>query len=107
MLTLDCERAFDTVWHDKLIYKLNEMQFPLHITKIIRSYLQDRSFQVKVNISSSENKPIEAGVPRGGILSPVLYSLFVSDIPTPSECEIGQYADDTVLLTTAYRGQSA
>lgn len=106
MITLDCERAFDTVWHDGLIFKLDNMNFPSYLTKIVLSYLKNRTFQVRVNASLSEARNVKAGVPQGGILSPVLYTLFVADIPTPRDCFIGQYADDTALLTTAYRGKT-
>lgn len=106
MLTLDCERAFDTVWHDGLVLKLSQMNFPVYIVKIIMSYLENRIFQVKVNSTLSRSKGIKAGVPQGGILSPILYTLFVCDIPKPRDCFIGQFADDTVLLTTAYRGKT-
>lgn len=106
MLTLDCERAFDTVWHQGLIFKLDQMNFPSYIVKVVMSYLNERNFQVKVNSTLSDTKHIKAGVPQGGILSPILYTLFVSDIPKPRDCFLGQYADDTALLTAAYRGKT-
>lgn len=73
--------------------------FPLVLIRIIRSYLENRSFSVKCGNSLSERYPITSGVPQGGVLSPTLYNLFVSDIPIPSDTKMFLYADDTAITT--------
>ncbi|GFT55630.1 RNA-directed DNA polymerase from mobile element jockey [Trichonephila clavipes] len=67
---LDAEKAFDRVWHDGLIFKLIQLNFPSYIIKIINSYLSDRTFQVKIDKTLSRIAPISAGCPQGSILSP-------------------------------------
>ena len=98
MALLDVEKAFDNVWHDGLVYKLCSFNFPTHLVKIIRSYLQQRSFRVSVNGRSSDTFAIPAGVPQGSLLGPLLYSLYTSDIPPLGDgCVCFLFADDTAL----------
>lgn len=103
MALLDIEKAFDNVWHDGLIYKLQQCNFPAYIVRIIHNYLRDRSFQVSLSGASSDTFPIIAGVPQGSLLGPVLFNVFTSDIPRlPNGGVLSQYADDTALL---YKGR--
>ncbi|GFU36984.1 RNA-directed DNA polymerase from mobile element jockey [Trichonephila clavipes] len=67
---LDAEKAFDRVWHDGLIFKLIQLNFPSYIIKIINSYLSDRTFQVRIDTTLSRIAPIFAGCPQGSILPP-------------------------------------
>ncbi|XP_049798647.1 uncharacterized protein LOC126232433 [Schistocerca nitens] len=63
------------------------------------SYLQHRTFAVRVDDALSTARPICAGVPQGSVLGPVLYTLYTSDLPTPPRVEKAIYADDTMLFT--------
>ncbi|KAJ4435372.1 hypothetical protein ANN_17986 [Periplaneta americana] len=96
---LDIEQAFDTVWHDGLLYKLDNIHIPSSYIKLIHSYLQNRTFQVRDGPLISDFHPIKAGVPQGAVLSPSLFSVYVQDIPTHPKCQQGLYADDTVIYT--------
>lgn len=98
MVLLDIEKAYDTVWHDGLIYKLNSFDCPFYLTKMLHSFLANRSFFVSVNNYSSSTRSIPAGLPQGSVISPLLYSIFISDFKKPKYCEIAYYADDTSLL---------
>ena len=73
MVLLDIEKAFDTVRIPGLLYKLNSLDFPTYITKIVHSFLTGRSLQVRVNNKLSTRRDIRAGVPQGSCLSPKLY----------------------------------
>lgn len=97
-LFLDIEKAFDSIWHRGLIYKLNSFGSPTYLTKLISSFVSNRKFFVTVSGSPSSTRDIAAGVPQGSVLSPTLYSLFISDYKKPKNCEIAYYADDTSLL---------
>lgn len=102
MLLLDVEKAYDTVWHPGLIYKLYQAGIDPSLVRLITSFLTNRSFQVKYQNSFSSIKESKAGVPQGSILSPFLYNLYIADIPTSENIKIYQYADDTAFTSTSH-----
>lgn len=99
MIILDVQNAFNSVWHEGLIYKLVTLGFPTYIVKIVSSFLENRKFRVSVKTCKSNLIEISAGVPQGSSLSPSLYNIFTSDIPIPVDSDLGLYADDTAILT--------
>ncbi|GBM58561.1 putative RNA-directed DNA polymerase from transposon BS [Araneus ventricosus] len=94
----DIQKAFDRVWKQGLIHKLIMYKTPPHLVQLLNSYLDDRKFVVRIGNSSSESKTMKAGIPQGGGLSPVLYSIYVNDFPTTHKTLLGMYADDTAIL---------
>jgi hypothetical protein len=99
---LDVASAFDTVWVKGLLYKLTVLNFRSYLVKTISSYLDCRTFQTSFQSATSTCRGMQAGVAQGGLVSPVLFSLCVNDIPTPSRhVELAQYADDTALAATS------
>lgn len=70
--------AFDSVWHDGLVYKMSVACFPIYIVKIIKSFLQGRSFRVKVASQFSDRREIAAAVPQGAVLSPLPFNIFMA-----------------------------
>lgn len=104
MVLLDIEKAFDSIWHDGLIFKLIDMKFPSYLISLIESFIKGRKFAVHVNNAVSSEIPIPAGLAQGTCLSPVLYALFVADIPRGSDAmQIALFADDTAIYTSARR----
>ncbi|GBN48768.1 RNA-directed DNA polymerase from mobile element jockey [Araneus ventricosus] len=95
---LDVQKAFDRVWIQGLIHKLIGYKTPPHLLQLLKSYLEERKFAVKIGNSISEAKIMRAGIPQGGKISPVLYSLYVNDIPKTHKTLLGMYADDTAIL---------
>lgn len=95
---LDVEKAFDRVWHKGLLYKMKMMEIPSGIIKIINSFLQDRTFRVKIEDKLSTSRPVAAGVPQGSVLAPTLYLIFTNDIPTTTTAKISLFADDTMFF---------
>lgn len=61
----------DSVWQEAILHKM----LPLYLLKIIRSILENRSYQVKVNGHSSDRKAVPFGVPQGAVLSPTVQHL--------------------------------
>lgn len=98
LVLLDIEKAFDSVWHNGLLYKLSICNVPRYIIKLIQSFVSERQFFVSINGSSSTRRNIPAGLPQGSVLSPLLYSIFTSDYKKPKYCDVGYYADDTCIL---------
>nr|AMS38375.1 hypothetical protein [Bactrocera tryoni] len=96
---LDVSQAFDRVWHHGLLHKLR-LLFPQHLTELLASYLSNRYFRIKQGQSYTTLQPIKTGVPQGSVLGPLLYILFTSDMPTPPNCTIATFADDTCIITT-------
>jgi hypothetical protein len=76
---LGVAQAFDRVKHDRLLYKLKKF-LPAPYYLLIKSYLENRTFSVRVNNSYSENFQILAGVPQGSDIAPSLYTIFAHDI---------------------------
>lgn len=102
-VSLDIEKAFDTVWHEGLLHKLIQCQFPKFLIVLIASYLKGRTFFVQLNSSYSSIKNVCAGVPQGSILGPLLYILYTHDIPKfKKNTHLTIYADDTLLYVSHY-----
>ena len=93
---LDVSQAFDRVWHEGLLYKLKKF-LPAPYFLLIKSYLSDRSFKVRLKNSYSTSHRISAGVPQGSDIAPFLYSVFTHDIPKTPFTFLGTYADDTLI----------
>lgn len=94
---LDISQAFDRIWHDGLLFKLRNC-LPLPLFLLIKSYLSDRYFQTRVGSSTSEMSLIQAGVPQGGILSPLLFNIYASDQPTTQDTLVADFADDKAII---------
>lgn len=101
MILLDIEKAFDTVWHNGLLYKLIAANIPKYLCKIIADFIENRMFTVCVNNETSSAKTITTGLPQGSVLSPLLYSIYTSDFRVPAYMETAYYADDTALITSS------
>lgn len=97
---LDVAKAFDKVWHNGLIYKLSKFGVPDRLVLILRDFLLNRSFRYRVEGTLSDPRPVRAGVPQGSVLSPLLFTLYTSDIPRTHQVEIALFADDTALYTS-------
>ena len=94
----DLAKAFNTVWIDGLLYKLT-LNVPSYIVHTISSYLRDRTFEESLQTATSSRWGMWSGVAQGGLISPVLFSLYVNDMPSPSHhVELALYADDTAVI---------
>ncbi|GBO32311.1 putative RNA-directed DNA polymerase from transposon X-element [Araneus ventricosus] len=98
---LDVAKAFDKVWPNGLIYKLMKMGVPDSLTRLIASYLKNRSFQVRVGEALSKPIPIHAGVAQGSILAPFCFNVYVNDITRSKRTQLYLFADDTAILSTS------
>lgn len=103
VVTLDIEKAFDTIWHDGLIHKLVILNIPRYLIKLIENFLRNRFFQVATSHSLSDPQPIPAGVPQGSVLAPLLFTYFINDIPKHPNTDVALFADDTALIATSWK----
>ena len=98
---IDLSKAFDTLDHDILLYKLKHYGFCNESLNLIESYLKDRYQYTDVDGTKSDHLNIKTGVPQGSILGPLLFIIYVNDLPNASNIfKTTIYADDTTLSTT-------
>ena len=98
VLTLDLKKTFDTVNHNILLHKLEHYGIRGLGNKLLGSYLSNRIQAVGVNGKMSSFKPITCGVPQGSILGPLLFLIYINDLPNALSNQPRLYADDTCLL---------
>ena len=109
LLCLDFEKAFDSVWHKGLIFKLYGWNIRGQLLQLIRSFLFTRKVKLIINGTSCPVRLCgEYGVPQGSVLSPLLFILYVSDMFNLSNstttalckehCSYFKYADDGSII---------
>ena len=98
-VALDISNAFDSVWHADLLHKFNSYGLSCQIFGVISSFLSNRQLWVVLDRKSSQEYPVNAGVPQGSILGPALFLLYINDLPDDVACNIAIYADDTTLYS--------
>ena len=104
---LDISKAFDKVWHERLIFKLKTRGVEGNLLKLLENYLTDRQQRVVLNgrTSSWQNsyagvpQGVSQGVPQGSVLGPLLFLIYINDLADglTSMCKI--FADDTSLFS--------
>jgi hypothetical protein len=96
---IDILKAFDKVWHESLLFKLIPINTPSYLFNIINSFLLNRQFTIKINYNTSDLMPIIAGVPQCSKLGPIIFNIYVYDVPQSPRTNIALFADDTTIFT--------
>ena len=92
-MALGISKAFDRVSHAGLLHKLKSYEISGQIFGLVSSFLSNRRLRVVLDGKSSQEYPVNVGVPQGSIL----FLLYINDLPDDDICDIAIYADDTTL----------
>ncbi len=96
LVFLDVSKAFDKVYHKGLLLKLEQLGVCGNLLKWLESYLSNRQQRVVINGQMSESKSINASVPQGSILGPLLFLVYVNDLVDDLQTTPYLFADDTI-----------
>ena len=99
VIYLDMSKAFDKVNHELLLSKLSKLGFGGGLLQWFRSYLSNRRQRVTALGATSNTLPVTSGVPQGSILGPILFLLYVHDLPgLVKSSQVAMFADDTKIF---------
>ena len=108
IITKDIKKAFDTVWHEGLKYKICcNFNLPVPTQRLLCNFLDDRTVQIKFKNCYSAPFTLKAGVPQGSVLAPTLYNMYTNDLPDPlyTDSLTLQFADDVTQLIRVHRNR--
>ena len=97
MILIDLQKAFDTINHEILLGKLHAIGFSEKTVAWFKLYLSDRAFKVNINNHFSDLSKISCGVPLVSILGPLLFLLYVNNMPQATHSDLFLYPDDSGL----------
>ena len=105
VIVMDFAKAFDKVPHKRLLYKLDHYGVRGTTNRWIASWLADRTQEVVLDGTHSDSAPVISGVPQGSCLGPILFLIFINDLPNGILSNVRLFADDCVLYRNIYSHQ--
>ena len=99
---LDISKAFDKVWHQGLLYKLKQNGISGNLLETLTDFLKDRKQRVVLNGQNSSWANIEAGVPQGSIIGPILFLIYINDLPDNLPTNVKLFAEDSSVHSVVH-----
>ena len=101
VLMLDLSKAFDSIDHQRLLEKLQKLNVSDLTLAWFQSYLTDRTQRVLIQNSLSDSLTIKHGLPQGSIFGPLLFNIYINDLPSVCQnCNVKSYVDDSKLYVS-------
>ena len=97
LVLLDFSKAFDKVSHQKLLLKLHRYGIRGPTLKWIQAFLSDRTQTVVIDNEKSATVPVTSGVTQGSVLGPILFLIYINDLPDKTRSKVRLFADDTAI----------
>lgn len=97
VIFVDLSSAYDTVWRQGILLKLSRIIPCKKMINIFNDMLSNRRFQIHINDKKSKWKLLNNGLPQGSVIAPLLFNLYISDIPHTAS-KLFQYADDLAIV---------
>ena len=97
LILLDFSKGFHKVNHSKLLWKLHQYGITGKVLNSIRAFLGNRSQTVVLDGEKSGSIPVTSGVPQGSVLGPILFLIYIKDLPDELASKVRLFADDTAV----------
>ena len=103
---LDFRKAFDLVSHEHLLYKMSKYGIDGKILNWVKDFLKNRTQKVVIRGTSSTTREVTSGVPQGSVLGPILFLIFINDLPLEIISPLSLFADDSKLFSRIVKTKS-
>ena len=98
IIYLDFAKAFDSVPHERLLGKLKSYGINGKVLEWLKAFLSNRCQIVNVNGMKSDPATVLSGIPQGNVLGPILFVIYINDLPEVVKCGTYLFADDTKIF---------
>ena len=99
---LDISKAFDKVWYEGVLFKLSQTGTLGNLLKLLTNFLENRKERVTLNGQTPPWTEVTAGVPQSSILGPLLFLIYINDLPDGLSSNVKLFADDTSLFSVVH-----
>ena len=104
VIIMDFAKAFDKVLHHRLIQKLERYGITGPVNTWVEKFLTDRKQRMACEGMYSDWAPVISGVPQGSVIAPILFLIYINDLPNNLKSTVRLFADDTIIYMTISNG---